>query len=292
MTIETPTFGGVLATNDSLNRALIDMQVQITALQSGTGGGASLPLNSVQFNNGGNFGGADWLWLVSAGADDPAFMQGGPDTYGSVGWHGYNVALEIKRNAATEPIVNEVWIETYAGDIASSTTQALGCISGTQSGGTQDVNIIAGIEGNASTSLGMGRTANKVWGGALNGSNFGAGTATEVVAGYFTIGNSGGGTITNAYGVRVSDVPTTGVTNGWAIKTGLGLVELGGNLQLDNTNFIVGTGAGTKIATATGQKLGFWNATPVVQQVLATGAGHTSDDIITFLQLVGLCKQS
>ena len=45
MTIETPTFGGVLATNDSLNRALIDMQVQITALQSGTGGGASLPLN-------------------------------------------------------------------------------------------------------------------------------------------------------------------------------------------------------------------------------------------------------
>jgi hypothetical protein len=52
------------------------------------------------------------------------------------------------------------------------------------------------------------------------------------------------------------------------------------------------TVAGTKIGTATGQKLGFWNATPVVQQVLATGAGHTVDNIISLLQTLGLCKQS
>lgn len=39
-------------------------------------------------------------------------------------------------------------------------------------------------------------------------------------------------------------------------------------------------------------KLGFYAATPVTQQVLATGASHTVDDVITFLQTIGLCKQS
>ena len=38
------------------------------------------------------------------------------------------------------------------------------------------------------------------------------------------------------------------------------------NLTFDNgTNIILGTGSGTKIGTATTQKLGFYNATPVVQ---------------------------
>lgn len=55
---------------------------------------------------------------------------------------------------------------------------------------------------------------------------------------------------------------------------------------------VPGTINGLKIGTATGQKLGFWNAVPVVQQVLATGALMTVDDVITFLQLIGLCKQS
>lgn len=49
---------------------------------------------------------------------------------------------------------------------------------------------------------------------------------------------------------------------------------------------------GCKIGMSTGQKIGFWNATPVVQQVLETGAGKTVDEVITFLQKIGLCKQS
>jgi hypothetical protein len=60
----------------------------------------------------------------------------------------------------------------------------------------------------------------------------------------------------------------------------------------DAKNIVVNATTGTKIATATTQKLGFWNATPVVQQVLATGASKTVDDVITFLQTIGLCKQS
>lgn len=38
--------------------------------------------------------------------------------------------------------------------------------------------------------------------------------------------------------------------------------------------------------------LGFYNATPVAQQVLATGAGATVDNVISLLQTLGLCKQS
>jgi len=53
-----------------------------------------------------------------------------------------------------------------------------------------------------------------------------------------------------------------------------------------------GTTTGTKIGTATTQKIGFWNATPVVQQVLATGGGATVDNVITLLQTLGLCRQS
>lgn len=60
-------------------------------------------------------------------------------------------------------------------------------------------------------------------------------------------------------------------------------------------NFALGTTTGTKIGTVgggSGQKLAFLGSTPVVQQVLATGAGATVDNVITFLQTIGLCRQS
>jgi len=60
----------------------------------------------------------------------------------------------------------------------------------------------------------------------------------------------------------------------------------------DGGNFALGTTTGTKIGTATTQKLGFWNATPVVRPVLATGAGATADSIITVLQNLGLVGQT
>jgi hypothetical protein len=59
----------------------------------------------------------------------------------------------------------------------------------------------------------------------------------------------------------------------------------------DSVNLIFGTSTGTKIGTGTTQKMGFWNATPVVQQTLSTGTGATVDQVITLLQTLGLCKQ-
>jgi hypothetical protein len=67
---------------------------------------------------------------------------------------------------------------------------------------------------------------------------------------------------------------------------------MGGNLTMNAKDVVLDTTTGTKIGTATAQKLGFWNATPVVQQVFATGASHTVDELITVLQTLGLVKQS
>lgn len=47
--------------------------------------------------------------------------------------------------------------------------------------------------------------------------------------------------------------------------------------MVDGINIAVGTSTGTKIATATGQKLGFWNATPVVQPSAYTQTFSTAD---------------
>lgn len=52
-------------------------------------------------------------------------------------------------------------------------------------------------------------------------------------------------------------------------------------------------GGTTKIVTVTqDNKLGFFAATPIVQAVLATGAGATVDNVITALQNLGLVRQS
>lgn len=69
-------------------------------------------------------------------------------------------------------------------------------------------------------------------------------------------------------------------------------IDSSGLTIADAMNIVLNATTGTKIGTATTQKLGFWNVTPVVQQVLATGASHTVDDVITTLQTLGLVKQS
>ena len=62
----------------------------------------------------------------------------------------------------------------------------------------------------------------------------------------------------------------------------------------DTGNIVLATGTGTKIGTATGQKLGFYNATPVIQQAgtgetvgFTAGGGTTVTDASTFTGNVG-----
>ena len=69
-------------------------------------------------------------------------------------------------------------------------------------------------------------------------------------------------------------------------------VTIEGSIELlDGRNIIVGTTTGSKIATATGQKLGFFNAAPAVQQTSGANltnnvtAGGTNDTIANFTDL-------
>jgi hypothetical protein len=64
---------------------------------------------------------------------------------------------------------------------------------------------------------------------------------------------------------------------------GAGATTLGGDLTINDTrNIVLATGTGTKIGTAVGQKIGFWNATPVVQPAAAgqaAAAAQTQDSV-------------
>jgi len=59
--------------------------------------------------------------------------------------------------------------------------------------------------------------------------------------------------------------------------TATGAVVIGNGLNItDATNVVLGSTTGTKIGTATTQKLGFFGSTPVVQQAGATASGTTA----------------
>ena len=71
-----------------------------------------------------------------------------------------------------------------------------------------------------------------------------------------------------------------------------GNITLNGNITIsglvslpDSSNVQLGTGAGTKIGTATTQKIGFYNATPVVQPTAVADATDAAS-VITQLNLL------
>lgn len=122
------------------------------------------------------------------------------------------------------------------------------------------------------------------------------------------------GAITNAYGLRIQDV-SAGTSSNYAIYTNAGDVRFGdkviftqtdgneyidsladgymdygattahrfnANIEIaDGKDMVFNTTTGTKIGTATNQKLGFFNATPVVQQSHIVDADGTLADITT-----------
>jgi hypothetical protein len=97
----------------------------------------------------------------------------------------------------------------------------------------------------------------------------GAGTIAFGLISGITINNQGTTKAPASYGVKVE--AQSGSTNSYSIYTDAGTVRL--------------------MASAA-DKLGFHGVTPVAQQVLPTGASKTVDEVITFLQTIGLCKQA
>lgn len=115
--------------------------------------------------------------------------------------------------------------------------------------------------------------ANTVRSGYLQMTSAGAVVlASEISGANINITTAGAGVLQHN-GVAV---PTISSTNTLSNKT------LSGVTMADATNIVLNTTTGTKIGTATSQKLGFFNATPVVQPTAvadATGAG----DVVTQL---------
>ncbi|MBT8160983.1 MULTISPECIES: hypothetical protein [Arthrobacter] len=96
-------------------------------------------------------------------------------------------------------------------------------------------------------------------------------------------------------------VNQTSQSYNWQNSSSVSQVVIAGNSSngtitlAGGVNFILDTTTGSKIGTvggASGQKIGFFGAAPVIQQLLATGASHTVDDIITTLQTLGLVRQT
>jgi hypothetical protein len=61
---------------------------------------------------------------------------------------------------------------------------------------------------------------------------------------------------------------------------GTGVLDILGDLSLTAQNIITDTTTGTKVGTATNQKLGFWNSTPVVQDTGWTITNKSADRVL------------
>ena len=119
--------------------------------------------------------------------------------------------------------------------------------------------------------------------------NFVLDAGNQTIAGVKTFS----GAVTADGGIVTADTTSMafGTTNGFTLGTGSSQKLA----MYDGLNMILGATTGTMWGTvggAAGQKQAWWGATPVVQPVLATGAAHTADDIITMLQTLGICRQA
>lgn len=151
-------------------------------------------------------------------------------------------------------------------------------------------NNSAGVNANISLLLGNSNTY-----GATGASSYVQftclGTAFTAI-GVFTAGS---GTLNHAG--NTGNLVLNGTTNGVILATGstptarLSLSNAGDLTVWDSGNVVVGSTTGTKFGTAVTQKLGFYNATPVVQQTRgatltnSVTSGGTDDTIANYTDL-------
>lgn len=100
----------------------------------------------------------------------------------------------------------------------------------------------------------------------------------------FTTGNSNGNMVirasisttnlTNTANAETGDLRFFTKPSGSAITEKLRISAIGDFTFFDGGSFILGATTGTKIGTATSQKIAFWNKTPIVQPTTAVGAAN------------------
>lgn len=155
--------------------------------------------------------------------------------------------------------------------IGSAQLTRLGVAVTRSSANTSNVGINFQIYSGTFTDTSSSGTVAQIYGASI--------AATTLVASSST-------TYTDGATVYISGAPIAStnvtITNNYALIVDSGTVRLDGNLTFapsDSSNIVFGTSTGTKIGTATSQKLAFYNSTPIVQP---TG------DVITALQNLGL----
>lgn len=213
-----------------------------------------------------------------------------------IGFAGNLVAVQL--NAANRfqvaatgvvTLANQTIWQTGIGTIThllGPTDQNFTIASNTPASGTARTLILNGAN---ATSAGAGGAITITGGNATNtsGANGGAISITSG-NGVSALGSAQSGNITITTGSSGSSSVGTIIfrTNGANTRATISDTAL---TLADAINIVVGTTTGTKIATATSQKIGFWNATPIVQPTTAISAGaftaNTSgiaDDSATF----------
>jgi hypothetical protein len=107
------------------------------------------------------------------------------------------------------------------------------------------------------------------------------GTTTDVATSILTLNSTTKGFLPPRMTTAQRDLintPATGLTifntdnNTINQRTSSAWVDLVSSSNYDGLNIAFGTTSGTKIGTATTQKIGFWNATPIVQPTTAVAA--------------------
>lgn len=117
------------------------------------------------------------------------------------------------------------------------------------------------------------------------------------------------GFLYHSSGDAINNKAVIGLTNTGDVLTvnGSGYINTFGNIYpADATNIVLGTTTGTKIGTATSQKLSFWNKTPIIQPTTgiaaatfvantsgtlndtATWGGYTIGQVVQALQNIGI----
>lgn len=85
------------------------------------------------------------------------------------------------------------------------------------------------------------------------------------------------GSLTLADPLSVGTVKAADGTTAFTIANSTGVTTFAANITVSTKNIVTDTTTGTKFGTATSQKLGFFNATPVVQQATTgTTTGFTA----------------
>lgn len=146
----------------------------------------------------------------------------------------------------------------------SSTNNEYLAIDWTESAGTVRLGTQCGSAGGTSRAMVIG-------GGQAVGTNI-VGHALTIAAGRGT---------GNATQPSISFSVPASTASGTTLQTNTVRMQLANNLTFtDSVNIALGTTTGTKIGSATTQKIGFWNATPVVQNTGWSTTNSVSDKVL------------